>query len=152
MVSYQYCSYSYDIKINLCRFIFWYCTLIYDNSIIFIMFYFKPSRNIAFITNLESVPLWYFRTQFFAAIQINPQPSNFQSSTTQCNHWKTGIYRESSGSGEVDRDSDINRLASDNLWWYTTVPNQWEWLPWTWTWLLLYFYHWYHYKKRRGRV
>ena len=60
-VSYQYCSCLYDHKIHLCMFICWYCTSIYVNFVIFITFYFKPSRNVDFLTSLEYVPLWYFQ-------------------------------------------------------------------------------------------
>ena len=31
-VSYKYCYYLYYINIHLCRFIFWYCTVIYENN------------------------------------------------------------------------------------------------------------------------
>ena len=59
MVSYQYCYYLYYREIHLRRFICYYCTLIYDNYIIFIMFYFKSLRSFAFLATFESVRLWY---------------------------------------------------------------------------------------------
>ena len=61
-VSYQYCSYSYNHDIHERKCIYSYCLLTYDNSVIFIMFYFKLSRGF-FLTNVELVHLYYFQTQ-----------------------------------------------------------------------------------------
>ena len=49
-----------DHKIHLLRLILCYCTLIYDKSVIIIMFYFKSSHNFVLFTNYEYFPLWYF--------------------------------------------------------------------------------------------
>ena len=46
-------------------FICWYCAFIYDKSIIFVMFYFKPLQKISQILNLFLCDI--FETQFFAA-------------------------------------------------------------------------------------
>ena len=85
MVRYQYFSY------------FWYCedtpALEYSLQLLihlqqlscFIMIYCKPSRNFAFLTNFECVPLWYFLTQLFAAdnkIHNLPIFDHPQNSTT----------------------------------------------------------------------
>ena len=65
-VSYQYCSYLYHREIHLCRYIHWYCPLTYKVYIIPIMFYLKMSQIFAFLTNIKSVHLQYFRnTTFF---------------------------------------------------------------------------------------
>ena len=45
----------------------------------FIMFYFKLSREFDFITNIESVHLWYFQTQLICSRQSNPLPSIFDN-------------------------------------------------------------------------
>ena len=58
-VSNQCYSYLYHHKIHQRRLICCYGTLIYDNIFICIMFYFKPSLNLAFLVSLESVPLLY---------------------------------------------------------------------------------------------
>ena len=64
--SYQICFYFYYCKIHLRRYIDWYCLLIYEDSIIFIiMFYIKLSQNIVFIRNIESILLWYLQTKHF---------------------------------------------------------------------------------------
>ena len=55
-VSYQYCSYLYNKKIHLRQFILCYFKFI-DIYFLFIMFYFKPSQNVDFLTSFESVPL-----------------------------------------------------------------------------------------------
>ena len=56
-LNYKYCSYLSYCDIHQCRYIFCYCPLTYDDSIICIMFYYKLSRNFNFITNIESVHL-----------------------------------------------------------------------------------------------
>ena len=70
-VSYHYCSYSYYRYIHLHRYTHCYCTLTYDSSITFIIFYFKISRNFAFLKNIKSVHLCYFWTHLFCCRQIN---------------------------------------------------------------------------------
>ena len=47
------------------------------------------------------------------------------------NHLNMEHYWGSAYCGEVDLDSEVNRLASVNLWQYTTVPSQCERLHWT---------------------
>ena len=88
----------------------------------------------------------------FCCRQINPQPSNFRSSTRSCYHWNMENYWGSTDCGEGYRDLDRNGLPSVNLCKYTTVTNQYEQLPWTWTWRLMYFDRWSHFEKRPGRV
>ena len=60
-------SYLYYCEIHLCRLICLYCTLTYNNYVIFIMLYFKLSSNFYFLVNIEYVPFWYFWTQFLSA-------------------------------------------------------------------------------------
>ena len=74
---------------------------------------------------------------------LYPKPSD---------QWKTEHYRGSDDSGEVDIDSDINFLASGNLWQHTTVTSQCERLTWTWTWRVMYFDHWSHLEKIPGII
>ena len=76
-VSYQYCSYLNYLKIHLRTYIRCYCQLTYDYSVIFNMFYFKLSPNFTFLTNIESVHLWYFWAQQSSSIQRNPLSSIF---------------------------------------------------------------------------
>ena len=60
-------------------------------------------------------------------------------------HWKTEEYQGSAHRGEVDLDSDVNRLASDKLRQSTTVTSQCGWSPYPWTCCILYFYRWYNF-------
>ena len=71
---------------------------------------------------------------------------------TQRNHLNVEHCRRLTGRCDLDLDSDINFLASSNLWQCTTVTSQCERLPWTWTWRLLYCNCWYHFDKRSGSV
>ena len=80
-VRYQYCSYFYYGKICLRRYISWYFQLTYNDFVIFIMYYFKLSRNYAFITNIVSVHMWYLREQIFLQQTKKPITFNFWSST-----------------------------------------------------------------------
>ena len=67
-------------------------------------------------------------------------------------HWNTEHYCGWADNDDVDLESDINRLASGNLQWYTTIPSQYEQLCWTWMWRLIYFESWSHYNKSPGSV
>ena len=82
MVSYQNCYYLYYHEIHLRRYIFWYCPLTYDHYNIFIVFYIKLSRNFSFLTNIESVLLWYFQTQLLCG-KNNPFTSIFNQQQVQ---------------------------------------------------------------------
>ena len=113
IASYQYCSYLYYREIHLRRFIFWYCTFIYNNAVIFIsknkiteFCLYHKFWNFSFVIFLNTI---------FCCRQRNKQPSNFRLSTTQCNQWKTEHYRGLDYQGEVDLDSDINCLSLTNL-------------------------------------
>ena len=107
-----------------------------------IVFYIKLSWDFAFLTIIESVLLWYFQGGDFAAVKWFHK-FWFRSTTTSADtkfvlpkpsyYWKTDHYWGSADHGEVDLDSDVNRLASGNILQYTTVPSQCEWFPWTWT-------------------
>ena len=68
------------------------------------------------------------------------------------NHWKREQYQGWYNFCERDVDSDLNPLASDNIWQYTTVPSQCERLPWTWMYRLLYSNCWTNFKKCPGSV
>ena len=67
-------------------------------------------------------------------------------------HLKTEHYQGLAGCCEGDLDSDLNRLASGNLWKYTTVPSHCERLTCTWTWRLLFFDSWYNFENHPGSV
>ena len=71
-VSYRYCSYLCYCQIHLSRYICCYSPLFYDEPLIVIMFYFKLSRNFAFLNNIKSIHLWYFQTQRFCNRQGKP--------------------------------------------------------------------------------
>ena len=83
-----------------------YCTLTYDDYIIFIMFYIKLSQNFDFLTNIESVLLGYFRTQSFRSSQRNPQTSVFDQQrqvqkTNYCYPNKDNTERGSTIGGQL---------------------------------------------------
>ena len=138
-MSYQYCSYLYDHKILLRSYICFYCPFTYENSVIFIIIYFKLSQNFDFITNICSVVV--FLDTSFTKNKIKFTTFNFRSSTTSAEtklllpkpsyHSNTENYQGSAGHGEVDIDSDINCLDSGNLWQDTTVISHCEQLHWT---------------------
>ena len=65
---------------------------------------------------------------------------------------KDWVLLGASNSGEVNIDSDINHLYSDNIWQCTTLPSQCEKFPQTWMWCLQYFDYWYSFEKRPGSV
>ena len=151
-VSYQYCYYSYCNEIHLHSYIHLNCPLTYYDSIIFIMLNFKLSWKFDFIKNIESVHLWYFEHNFFAADKsihclwfsiINNKCRNQVPVIKPRYHWKTDHYQGSADHCEGGLDFYLNCLASGNIQQYTTVPIQCEWLPWTWLWRLLYFYRWF---------
>ena len=71
-VSDQYCPYLYYHKIHLCRYICCYYQPMYNNSVIFIIFYFKLSRNFYFIKNIKSIICGILETQLIFSRQINP--------------------------------------------------------------------------------
>ena len=89
----------------------------------FIMFYFRLSQNISFLTNIESVHLFYFRTQHF--LQQTKQSTNLifwslTPSTATKFMLSNQVTTERRGQGsadscEGDRDSDLNFLASEIL-------------------------------------
>ena len=131
-------------------YIYYYCPFIYFYSVIIIMCYLKLQQNITSLTNIKSVSLWYFEHNF-SSWQRNPQLSNVGHQqhwfllSKPSDHWNIEHYRGPADHGEGDSDLDINRLASGNLWQYTTLPSQFERLTWTWTCCLLYFDCWYHF-------
>ena len=156
-VSYQHCSYLYYREIHLCRYIRWYCPLTYDDSVIFMMLYFKLSRNFSFLANIESVHFVVFSKTtflyqtnksitFYFWLSTKSVETKFLLPKTNC-RWKTDHFWGLAGRVKGYLDSYINRLASVNLCQYNTVPSQCERLSWTWTWFLLYLNCWYHCKK-----
>ena len=120
-------------------------------SIIFIIFYFKPSRNL-FSSKCWIYSFVMFLNTMFSCIKIYPQPSRFWSSKKLCEHWKTKPYLGSADHDKRYCDSDINHLDSVNLQQYTTVTNQCEGVSWTWMWHLMYCQLRSHSEKRPGRV
>ena len=142
--------YSGYRKIYLCRYICCCWPLAYNDSVIHIVFYFKMSRNFAFLTNIESIHLCYLWTQIFRRWQRKSLPLIFiiknkcrnQAPVIKLSfHWNTDHYQGLADQFEGYLDSDLNRLTSSNLHKYTTVPSQCESLPCTWTWHLLYLDH-----------
>ena len=85
--------------------------------------------------------LWFLSTTSVETKFLLPKPSD---------HWNTEHFGGSVNCGEVDLDSEINFLASGNIWNYTNVPSQCDNFIWSWTQSLLYFNHWCHFKKRPG--
>ena len=59
----------------------------------------------------------------YLCTKVNQQYTNFRSPSHNKDR-KTDPYPRSTYRGEGDRDSDINHLATDNLWQYNTVTNQ----------------------------
>ena len=104
---------------------------------------------------LNIIFLWYFQTFPFFVLVKKIHNIRFWSTTTSAetklllpnngDHWNMDHYWVSADRVEVDLESDLIHLASDNLWQYTTLPSQCERLTWTRTWHLLYFDHWYHF-------
>ena len=108
-----------------------------------------------------SVDLCYFKTQQFFSRQrnslylflIHKNKCRYQVPfITQSNHWNTEEYWGLNNFCWWDLDSESNRLASVNLWKYTTVSHKCEWFPSNWAWYLIYVDYWYNFGKRRGSV
>ena len=134
----------------------WTKTIIFSGYVYIILL-----RTIDCLTNIESVLLWYFWTQFFETVKdIHKLP--FQSTTTSADtkfklpqhsdNLETDGYHGSTDCYEVDLELYINRLDSGNPRQSTTIPSQCDQFSWSWTWRLLYFYHCYHCKKRLGII
>ena len=113
----------------------YYCSITYDDSLVFIMFHIKLSQNLVFLTYIESMLSWYFITQFLEVVK-EFHKFQFRSTTKfadtklqlpqHSKHWKTEQYWGSDNCGKVDLDSDVNFLASVILQKPTTVPSQCE--------------------------
>ena len=58
-----------------------YCSLTHDDYLILDMLYIKLSWNVFLLTNIESVLLWYFLSQFSEAIK-EFHKLRFQTTTT----------------------------------------------------------------------
>ena len=104
MVSYQNCFYFYYHKINLRRYILCYCPLTYNNNFISERFYIKPSWNIDFLTNIESVLLWYCQRQFLRrskkSIDLNFNQQQQAQRPNSCYHNTAKNNRQSSIRGQ----------------------------------------------------
>ena len=153
-MSYKKFSYVYYHDIQMKSYIFWYYPLTYDYSLIFFMFCIKLSHYFDFLSNIESVLLCYFWTQNFEAVK-EIVTFAFLSTRTSAetksrlpkpsDHWKMEHYVGSGNHGKVDLDSDVNRLATGNLWRYTTLTSHCEIFPYAWMWHILYFDCWFHF-------
>ena len=62
-------------------------------------------------------------------ISIEPFEDTKLSLPQHSDHLKTEQYQDSADRGEVDLDSDVNRMVSDKLRQSTNVPSQCERLP-----------------------
>ena len=120
----QYCSYLYYRKIHLRRYIHCYYQPMYNNSVIFIMFYLNCHRTFILSQILNLFICGIFKHNLFAAdksihylrfLIINNKCRNKVPVIKPINHWKTEHYRESVDRGEGYLDSDLNLLASSNL-------------------------------------
>ena len=145
----------YYCKIHLKRYIRCYFPSIYNDFLILNIFYIKLLCLYVFLGNIESVVSWIVSVTIFSkqskkSINFYYDQQNILQNTEfilpqPSDHWKTEHYRGSANHGQVDLDSDINRLTSDNLRQFTNVPSQCERLTLTWTWYLLYFNRWSHF-------
>ena len=88
------------------------------------MFHFKLSQTLFYLTNTESVHLWYWKHKFLTSDKavhkplfsiINNKYSNQVSVIKPRNHWNTVLYQGSDNNFEGDRESDLNSLASEIL-------------------------------------
>ena len=154
-------SYLYFLKKHLKRYCCFYCPLTHNYSLIFSR-YLLNCHGTNFFSQIPNLLFCnIFKHKFFAAVQeihklqfwstITNADTKFLSTKT-IDHWKMEHYRGSANCGEVDLDSEVNFLDSDNLRQCTTVPCQYGRLPWTWTWCLLYLDRWYHINNRLGIV
>ena len=150
-MSCQYLPYLFYREIHLLRFIFCYCTSIYVINAILLCF-FLIIAELCFSHKFLINSFVVFSSIIFCCKQINPQLSKIFDHPHTENTERWIPIMGSADRGEWDRDSDINHLASDNLWQYTTVTNQCWWFPWTWTCHIWYFNCWYHFEKRPGSV
>ena len=157
-MSYQNCSYLYYLKIHMKRYICCYYLFTNEYSLFFPCFMLN-CHGTFFLTNINSVILWYFQTIYFLTVKEILKIwfwSTTKSEGTKLllpkpgEHWKTEKYQGSSESGEIDLESDIHHLELCNLTQYTTVPSQCDWLPWAWTCNLLYCDCWYFFKTPPG--
>ena len=140
-MSYQYCSFNIIITRYICVFslsaaIHWSTTIM--------LFLLCSILNYHISLIFSNVWICSFMTSKNTLFQ----PSNFRSSATYCDNWKTQHNWEQNYCGEGDHDSNINCLASVNLRQYTIVPIQCEKFPWTCLGHLFYIYCYSHFKKR----
>ena len=140
-VSYQCNFYSCYWDIHLLMFISCYCTSIYNKYVILIFFISNLHKAMLISQMIITKPFLYhkFRINSFVTFsntivccrQLNlPNSKSFDcpyaANIERCphrNHWKTELYWGLADCGEVDRDSDLNCLASVILRDYTTVTN-----------------------------
>ena len=89
----------------------------------FIMLHLYSSQNSSYLKNCETIYLWYFWTQLFAADKYiyNLPKELFTKKPTHCD---TESYQGSADLGEGDHVSDLNYLASVILKKYTIVTKK----------------------------
>ena len=133
-------------EIYLLRFIFCYCTSIYKKYVILLCFICDNHRTLLISKLLNQFPCDIFKDNFLLQTSKSTK-SQKRLLPTHSKHWKTEPYRGSDDRGEVDCDSDLNRLASVILSQYTTVTNQCWWFSCTWTFLIQYCDCWSHFGK-----
>ena len=82
-VSYQYMSVLSNCEMHLIRFILSYNILIYNKYVIILCSITNHNKTVLILENLESIALWYFDTQLFAADKYIYDPPK------SVNHWQT---------------------------------------------------------------
>ena len=87
------------------------------------MFYLYLSHNFDYLTNFESMHLWYFQQQQNLHTSKSNTFQNLQS-PPHSKRWNMEPYQGLVDLGEGDRDSHTNWLDLVNLRQYTTVTNQ----------------------------
>ena len=110
----------------------------------FIMFRYYSSKNSAYITNFESISLWYILTQLFTAVKYIynlPKLSIYDTKQTLKYEAISGVGRSLWGRSWLW----LKLSGFRNLKQYTTVTNQCKQFPLTWTWRIQYSDRWYHF-------
>ena len=77
----------------------------------FIIFYYSISQNSTYLTNLQSIILWYLVKQFLLQSNTSKTSQKYRFPTHR-KYLRSGIYQGFADSCEVYRDSDLNCLNS----------------------------------------
>ena len=119
-VSYQQ---SFFCKINLMRFICWYCTLVWNKYIILLCFICNHHKTLL-ISQISNKFLRVILKHIVLLQTTKSTPFQILRLSTHVKHWKTELYLGSADFGEGDQDSDLNSLDSVIIRQYNTVTNQ----------------------------